>query len=280
LQAHDAQVAGHGDLLVDAHLGRVMKRWDDIEAGFYEQTKDSSLAAFMPRFFGIANHDAEGKRIRFIELEDLTRGVRQACVMDVKLGFITHLATMSAKKIEECIEKARTSTQSTDGMRICGIKLTDAHTGEVHSTDKEWGKRIVSANLEDAFRWFLGGDKVHEPTVQVYLQRLESLQREVSTNYRLWRFVSSSLLFVHAADGSSADVRMIDFAHAIPPAADLVQAEAEAAEVGYLAGLANVISLLKRIAAHPHRHINKEICVGRQHKHAGVHHHAPPHGSS
>jgi hypothetical protein len=46
LQAHDAQVAGHGDLLVDSHLGRVMKRWDDIEAGFYEQVSAGQQSTF------------------------------------------------------------------------------------------------------------------------------------------------------------------------------------------------------------------------------------------
>ncbi len=73
--------------------------------------------------------------IDYIVLENLTKGFACPSVMDVKIGKITHLPSFSQKKIDECIEKARTSTQSSDAYRICGMQVRHPYLEETVRKD-------------------------------------------------------------------------------------------------------------------------------------------------
>jgi len=261
LELHSGQVAGHGDLLIDRHFGRVYKRLDPIEVRFYHllQENASSLIPFTAQFFGTSKTaPSAGSELQdFIVLEDLLKGMKRPCVMDVKIGKITYLPNMSSKKIEECKQKALESTQFTDAFRICGMQVIDAKTGKTAKHGKAWGKKVKSSHLAEALQYFLdNGTQIRSDVLEYFIERLTALEMIIRRDFRGWKFVSSSLLFVYDADdrveGSNrpslrADVRMIDFAHTLPPSENMVSEE----EVGYLEGLSKLLSIFKSIRGKP-----------------------------
>ena len=96
LPAFDYQVAGHmglsnegGSLLVP-EPGRIAKPvglgYFAGEDRFYQTLRDTpELAAFCPAFYG--HRSIRGRR--FVVLEDLTHGMREPCIVDIKLGTTT-----------------------------------------------------------------------------------------------------------------------------------------------------------------------------------------------
>lgn len=71
----------------------------------------------------------------YILLEDLTHGYVHPSVMDIKIGKVTYLPSFTKQKIDECIEKARTSTQSTDAHRVCGLQVNPGIIDELGVCD-------------------------------------------------------------------------------------------------------------------------------------------------
>lgn len=75
------------------------------EIAFYEeleQTKDPiliELKDFVPKYYGTRTVPINGKDVKCIELEDLTRNYKEPCIMDIKIGRRTWDPTASYEKI-------------------------------------------------------------------------------------------------------------------------------------------------------------------------------------
>ncbi len=95
-----------------------------------------------------------------------------------------------------------------------------------------------------------GNGTIRTDVLAYYIRRLGELKAIIRSDYHEWKFVSSSVLFVYDTSDSSKsphmDMRLIDFAHTLPPDDHAVSV----AEVGYLEGLENLMHALKHVHTH------------------------------
>ena len=103
--------------------------------------------------------------------------------------------------------------------------------------------------------FFDDGNSLRVDVIDRAVARLEALEQVIVAHMKGYKFVSSSLLFIYGRKNGQVhvDVRMIDFAHTLPPHDQRVTAE----EVDYLYGFRNVVANLKLIRSAPeHRCIS------------------------
>jgi len=161
LPAFDYQVAGHmglsnegGSLLVP-EPGRIAKPvglgYFAGEDRFYQTLRDTpELAAFCPAFYG--HRSIRGRR--FVVLEDLTHGMREPCIVDIKLGTTTVAPEAAWSKRITHLAKDRETTTRSLGVRLIGAMHTGAGAdgGPRLKLGKPWGKAIRPGGLTAALR--------------------------------------------------------------------------------------------------------------------------------
>lgn len=251
LVTHEGQVAGHGDLLSDKN-GKVYKCAVDLEAAFYVNLSslNHQLQPFVPAFYGLMRRP--GQKTDTLILEDLLHEVEHASVLDVKLGRITVLPDMPEEKRILSAAKDKSSTTSQLSLRITGFRSWRSPTNSYVKLGKDYGKKLSSSTLPDGFRSFFDdGVSLRTDVLDVAIPRLAALETifEKSEQLKAYKFVSSSILIVYGQRHGKlhVDVRMIDFAHTLPPGDERVTV----AQVDYLAGLKNLLATLRLIRSTP-----------------------------
>jgi hypothetical protein len=146
---------------------------------------------------------------KFLLLQDLTRGMKRPCVLDVKMGTRMYSIHAKSAKVASQSKKARESTSEAMGIRVCGMQVWK--DGAFKYMDKYKGRKVQAHEFSDIIRGFL------HPNLDLtgLCKRLEEIKELVHT-YPNMRLYSSSLLFVYDAAGNTRiDVWMIDFANAV-----------------------------------------------------------------
>lgn len=176
------------------------------EIQFYENLKRESrdggdlmaLRGLVPRYEGIERLQIDGREVTFIKLEDLTDGMYEPCVMDVKIGRRTWdpLATAAKRAAEE---SKYVACKQNLGLCVPGFQVHSVKTGRCKRYGKEYGKRLTETTVGDALRLFLNADSgLCRSLVMQFLSRLWAIQSWARTQKRL-RIYSSSVLLVYDA---------------------------------------------------------------------------------
>lgn len=180
----------------------------------------------------------------YIVLEDLTAEMSKPCAMDMKVG-----------------TRQRFTTSTLLGFRLCGMRVH--RRSGLHSVDRLFGRGLTPETVEDAIAAYLFDGKTYRteliPSILVGLQRMISVLEDPLFPFR---FYTSSLLFIYEGDLQASkgrgpprvDIKIIDFAHAIPKA----DKDGEGDD-GFLFGLRNLLVCFQNIAAH---HAN--VCVAME----------------
>ncbi|EDW77696.2 uncharacterized protein Dwil_GK24631 [Drosophila willistoni] len=297
----DTQVAGHQfeptnssssssiGLLQDPQKGYVLKPLGKPECGerelnFYEslararagdvkatgESNDltlASLSPYVPRFYGHLKLAVNQREHTFIRLEDLTRGMLQPCVMDVKMGRRTwdpesspHKRQVEEQKYVICKQKL--------GLCLPGFQVylptnsTNSSQEGDHSVilrhGKDYGKSLNVAGFKQTMALFFNAStsdsKAQAVGSEVLLREILRQLREILDWFKHQRqlhFYASSLLICY--DGSQLShakssmlpsdwirVRMIDFAHVYP-------AENGQPDENYMFGLESLIEVVESI---------------------------------
>lgn len=299
------QVAGHtaaqgclGLLKTSNNDGTILKPTGKVlcgirEIAFYERLKDAQekpiqhnvdavdattasfelLNRIVPRYYGHPKLTIGGKEMEFIQLEDLTHGFEQPCIMDVKIGRRTWdpLATPEKRKAEESKYKA---CRQRFGLCIPGFQVFSHRCGgQLIRHGKDYGKKLTEVNIRDAFLLFLNASedgKLQRKLIESFLQELilvESWARK-QTAFRLY---SSSVLLLYDASRLESNVlenrsvkglnsnhmedalgmqsnwvkaRIIDFAHAFP-----AEEGTDSVDDNYLQGIESLVGFFRQFLA-------------------------------
>lgn len=209
----ETQVAGHLftnntaalGMLKDETIGCVLKPFGKPECGarelsFYESLQNTNdpqlkkLQNFIPKFYKKIRLEVNGKDHTFFQLEDLTHGMQQPCIMDIKVGKRTWdpLASPHKCKVEE--EKYARCKQ------VLGICLPgfQVYTENGYKKfDRDYGKKLDAEGLGDALRLFLNAQEmVCESLIEELLRQLYDI-RAWFREQKHFHFYASSLLITY-----------------------------------------------------------------------------------
>ncbi|XP_050080633.1 inositol polyphosphate multikinase-like [Anopheles maculipalpis] len=214
-----SQVAGHAfhkgtdslGLLKSIDDGSVLKPVAKLLAGpreikFYEQIASASpearelvmLRELTPQYRGHQKLPIGGEIIEFLKLEDLTQGMLEPCIMDIKIGRRSWdpMAT-EEKRLYEASKYVE--SREAYGFCIPGFQYYSLVTGRLLRYGKEYGKKLTEVTVKDAVRRFLNADVglCRQQLIQ-FLTDLWNIQKwaRAQTSYRLY---ASSVLLVYDA---------------------------------------------------------------------------------
>ncbi|XP_014609930.1 PREDICTED: inositol polyphosphate multikinase [Polistes canadensis] len=215
----NSQVAGHyfdneknSIGMLRTPLGRVLKpiikpHLGEREITFYENLKSSQdettleLRNHVPEYFGTTEILYSEKKIQFVVLQDITDGMAEPCVMDIKIGKRTWDPLASEeKKISE--ERKYAQLKEAYGFCITGFQVYCLPNGELKKFDKNYGKMLTPEGVVEALKIFLNVTPQRPKVYRLLIVKLLSLLWEILVIFRKqtnFRFYSSSLLIAYDA---------------------------------------------------------------------------------
>ncbi|KAH8279624.1 hypothetical protein KR018_008756 [Drosophila ironensis] len=281
----NTQVAGHTfeesnleavGLLQDPGKGCVLKPLGKPECGerelrFYESLSSGGgdndlerLRGHVPRFYGHLKLVVNQRERTFLRLEDLTRGMLQPCVMDIKMGRRTWDPESSPNKRR--LEEAKyVMCKQKLGLCLPGFQVylpdeKDPESSLILRHGKDYGKSLSVEGFKQTMALFFNAKSraASEVPLQEVLRQLEQILAWFQ-DQRVLHFYASSLLICydysrlrspallnghhHKRESDPSEwvkVRMIDFAHVYP-------AEKALPDDNYMFGLRSIIQVIHSI---------------------------------
>ncbi|XP_012285230.1 inositol polyphosphate multikinase [Orussus abietinus] len=214
----DSQVGGHAFSdrcgLIGILRGRdcrvlkscAKKILSEREIAFYERLQDTAdplmrqLRQVTPRYYGTTEMNISGNRVKFLVLQDITAGMSEPCVMDIKIGRRTWDPLASSEK--EAYEKCKyAESKGVYGFCIPGFQVYCLSTGCLRKYGKDFGKTLNAETIVEALGMFLNAKHDERPHPVLMEQLLTQLRRIrcIFRHQKKLRFYSSSLLVVYDA---------------------------------------------------------------------------------
>lgn len=148
-------------MLKDQHDGSVMKAAVKPMCGireieFYEQLQKNCshnphmdiLRELVPEYRGTVKCLFREKFIDFIKLADITHGMAEPCVIDIKIGKRTWDPFASAEK-HKAEEQKYQACKRNLGFCIPGFQVYDIKSGRIKRYGKEYGKKLTPETVKD-----------------------------------------------------------------------------------------------------------------------------------
>jgi len=232
-----AVIAGHVANFRKTPHGTLLKTTAAAEARTYKafEAAKSPVARFLPELHDVK--DSTRKRV-IIEMSDLTHGVDQPCLMDIKMATRTFTEEDAASQEQRAdllakmlkvnpdaatpaeaaaggITKMRylrfregASTSATLGFRVDAVQLADGLEGVVPDSNELKSIDSVAA-VNTAIRQYI---QYRQPLAREFGLRLRELREALEGDdvFMSHSFVRTSLLFVYSAVTCSCSVHLID----------------------------------------------------------------------
>ncbi|XP_014097983.1 inositol polyphosphate multikinase [Bactrocera oleae] len=215
--AMETQVAGHTfdtsslGLLQDKG-GCVLKPLGKPECGereknFYENLQEAEksndsnilqlLSSFVPKYHKTVTLVVNNRQHTFLKMEDLTKGMRKPCIMDIKVGKRTWdpMASEQKRRVEE---QKYLRCKQVLGLCIPGFQVYTHKDCKVLRFSKEYGKNLDCDGFRATIALFINAQngEVYRPLVFEILKELYRI-REWFKVQTVYNFYASSLLIVY-----------------------------------------------------------------------------------
>lgn len=170
--------------------------YNDLDASYSASLKQ--LKQFVPQYFGKEVVPIGDKLVECLVLEDLTKGLKEPCIMDIKIGRRTWDPRANLDKIKKEDEKYK-ETKRDLGFCVPGFQVYKITNGKLKKYGKEYGKKLNKESIIEAFKVFLNGDIAWSRCLLVQLLvnlwRIQNWAKK-QTAVRLY---SSSILLIYDA---------------------------------------------------------------------------------
>ncbi|KPA77188.1 putative Inositol polyphosphate kinase-like protein [Leptomonas pyrrhocoris] len=211
--------------------------------------EEAAAAAPVPQIVDADDdgNEAGGSRkiCRMIMLEYVCYKFARPCVMDIKMGSRQYGLHPTAEKKRSKEQKAKLSTSARYGIRLAGYRRWNTAESRYSFRSKLQCRTLTLHEVKNEISAFMLHNRELERVFQRQLQRL----RVAFSQQTVFRFYTSSLLFVYDAEDplATARVTMVDFAYTYE-SKELLQGgdpDADFAyDVGYLKAIDTLLSLL------------------------------------
>jgi len=218
MKPFEEQIAGHG--MVDGKVllkhpdGRVLKPQQPPpkgirELGFYQNISTSSdpddvmIRRVVPEFYGVAKNE---RGEEFLVLKDITQGMAQPTVIDIKIGSQTWIPGASeekrAKERKKYLGTRPTLGFSVSGMLVHCLKGDDTGSNSLLRVNKKFGMELKTEDVTDIPDLFFDVKRsgpVRRDLVETVIAKMHDTLRVLEAQ-RKYNFYSSSLLMAYDAD--------------------------------------------------------------------------------
>lgn len=189
--------------------------------------------------------EKEGDVRQMIALEDLCNGFKHPCVLDIKMGTRQYGLNPSEAKLRSKKLKAAMSTSMQYGVRLAGMRRWCPDTQQYETQSKVSGRRLSLDELRETVMRFTQ----HSKRLRLSFRRQVHFLRRAFARQHVFRFFTSSLLFVYDADRPllSSRIVMVDFAFTYEREELRRGGDPEAAheqDVGYIKALDTMLAIL------------------------------------
>ena len=210
-----SQGGGHGSILeciVNPGEKRGIAKIVNHREGFaYPELERTPLAEYLPHYYG--NHVIDGKE--YLVIENLTSGFSSPSIMDLKVGTRHYDLSASKEKIEGQIEKTKSTTSFT-----LGVRLIDGKMRKNSKTYQAWNRKdalnFSKEELKECLLSFLPTEWLRNQ----FIQQVQAFRSSFSKTLEIFpgfRVYASSLLLIYDGDADLNNcelrVKFIDFAH-------------------------------------------------------------------
>ncbi|CAG9788492.1 unnamed protein product [Diatraea saccharalis] len=187
-------------------LKPILKPSQEREVAFYSRLQSArhpelaELRSFVPRYFGRTTYAYNHHQLDYIVLEDLTQGMLEQCVMDVKIGKRTWDPLATEEKIKSEQTKYALCKQEF-GFCIPGYQVYELATGRLLKYGKEHGKKLHGHMVKDAIRKYLNsfGSSLCRALLLQLLAGLWRIQKWARAQTSVRLYCTSLLLLYDAA---------------------------------------------------------------------------------
>tara|TARA_Y100000310_G_C20484090_1_gene716078 strand:+ start:109 stop:903 length:795 start_codon:yes stop_codon:yes gene_type:complete len=190
----------------------------DKELRFYQRNcpprkRKKKICTFLPKFSGTCQGP---QKLRYIQLENLTKSMKQPCIMDIKIGKETASEHELRGKKKHSLKKRIGFKLKKSRHNLLDRLTTSHHHGfRIESaTNVTFSKmKLMHTSPHTVFRRFFKSNIIRKHVIR-QIEKIHTFA--MSKQFDEYSFIGSSILIIYdcASLRRSPKVAMIDFAHA------------------------------------------------------------------